>query len=174
MVLNNIDKLIAKYNDAETSLQEEQQLRDYFNSYNVAPHLEQYRSLFQYFAVTQNETFTKDVPMVPNTNKTNRRSMYQWISVAAVTVLMLGFLVPKAFGPSPEEQKEQELAMAYYNQTKEALNLISIGMNAGKEQLNPLAVVPNHLNDGLEKTKGFNQLSNQINTILNQTQTLKN
>ncbi|MDO1500961.1 hypothetical protein Q2T40_12545 [Winogradskyella maritima] len=174
MVLNNIDELIAKYNDAETSLQEEQQLRDYFNSDDVAPHLEQYRPLFKYFAMTQKETFTKDVPVIPNTKKTNRRSMYQWIAVAAVTVLMLGFLVPKALGPSPEEVKEQELAMAYYNQTKEALSLISIGMNAGKEQLNPLGTLPGHLNDGVEKAQGFNQLSKKIDNILNQTQTLKN
>ena len=90
MVLNRIEELLAKYDNAETTLQEEQELRTYFLSEDVAPHLEYYKPMFQYFAASQKEEFTKDVPL-----KTRTRSLYQWISVAAVSILMLGIFLPK-------------------------------------------------------------------------------
>ena len=90
MVLNNIEELLQKYNNAETSLKEEAQLKSYFASDAVAPHLEHYKPLFNYFLQSQQEQYTKDVPL--NTKKTR---LYQWISVAAVAVLMLGFMVPQ-------------------------------------------------------------------------------
>ena len=161
MVLNNIEKLIEKYNNAETSLAEEKQLKAYFNSDDVAPHLEQYRPLFQYFSLSQQEQFTKDVPL--NTKKKTR--LYQWISVAAVAVLMLGIIVPKILGPSDEELKQRELAMETYNRTMEALSLVSLGMNEGKEQLTNLALVGENINEGAQQASRlseFNQVTNRI------------
>ena len=115
MVLNNIEKLIEKYNNAETSLAEEKQLKAYFNSDDVAPHLEQYKPLFQYFSLSQQEQFTKDVPLKPKKTK-----MYQWISVAAVAVLMLGFIIPQVLGPSQEEIRQKAIDVINF------LNLLSL------------------------------------------------
>jgi hypothetical protein len=63
MVLNNIEKLIEKYNNAETTLNEEAQLKAYFASDNVEPDLEHYKSLFQYFSLSQKEQYTKAVTL---------------------------------------------------------------------------------------------------------------
>ena len=49
MVLNNIEILIEKYENGETTLKEEQQLKNYFSQETVEPHLEVYKSMFQYF-----------------------------------------------------------------------------------------------------------------------------
>jgi len=160
MVLNNIEELIEKYNNAETTLVEEQQLRAYFTSDNIAPHLEHYKPMFVYFSQAQQEQYTKDVPLKPK-----RTKMYQWISVAAVTVLMLGFIIPQVLGPSQEELRQKELAMETYNKTMEALSLVSIGMNEGKEQLNSLTLVSDNLNQGFEEVSRLSEFSKATNRI---------
>ena len=63
-----IEQLIEKYLDAETTLKEEAVLQDYFVNSKVAPHLEEYRALFGYFAESKNERFTKTIQL--NTKKT--------------------------------------------------------------------------------------------------------
>jgi len=160
MVLNSIEKLIEKYENAETTLQEEAQLRAYFESDNVASHLEHYKPLFQYFSLSQQEQYTKDVPLKPK-----RTKLYQWISVAAVAVLMLGFAIPQLLGPSEQEIKDRELAMETYNKTMEALSLVSLGMNEGKQQLNSLAMVSDNLNQGIEGASRLSEFSKTTNKI---------
>ena len=157
MVLNNIEILIEKYNNAETTLQEEAQLKAYFQSDNVAAHLEHYKPMFNYFSQSKQEQFTKDVPL--NTKKTK---LYQWISVAAVAVLMLGLIVPTFIGPTEQEKQEALLA---YNQTMEALSLVSIGMNEGKQQLNSLVLVSDNLNQGIEEAGKLSEFTKTTNRI---------
>ena len=160
MVLNKIEKLIEKYDNAETSLKEEAKLRAYFTSDNVAPHLEQYKPMFLYFSQSQQEQYTKDVPLKPK-----RTKLYQWISVAAVAVLMLGIFIPNWQGESKTfaslSQEEQEA----YNKTMEAFQLVSIGMNEGKQQLNSLAMVSDNLNQGIEEASRLSQFSKTTNKI---------
>ena len=62
-VLNDIEKLIEKYEEGETSLKEEQVLKTYFSQETVASHLEVYKPMFAYFSVNQQEQFTKDIPL---------------------------------------------------------------------------------------------------------------
>ena len=158
MVLNNIEKLIEKYNNAETTLKEEAQLKAYFASDNVASHLEQYKPMFQYFSLSQKEQYTKDVPL-----KTKKTKLYQWISVAAVAVLMLGIIVPKMLGPTEQEQQE---ALLVYNQTIEAFNLISLGMNEGKAQLTNLTLVSENMNESAQQASRLGEFNTMTNKIL--------
>jgi hypothetical protein len=158
MVLNKIEELLVKYENVETTLQEEQQLRDYFLGDEVAPHLEHYKPMFQYFAASQKEEFTKDVPLKPK-----KTSFYQWISVAAVSILMLGIFLPRTlFGPTAQEEAE---AMLAYQQTIEALSLVSAGMNKGKQELSSLALVSDNLNEGLSQAGKLGEFSKTTNKI---------
>ncbi|WP_178984035.1 hypothetical protein [Winogradskyella helgolandensis] len=158
MVLNNIETLLEKYNNAETSVQEEAQLKAYFNGDHVAPEFEHYKPMFQYFSKSKQEQYTKDVPL--NTKKTK---LYQWISVAAVAVLMLGLVVPSFMGPTEEEKQE---ALMVYNQTMEAFSLISLGMNEGKTQLSSLALVGENINEGAQQASKLGEFSTMTNKIL--------
>ena len=156
MELDNIEQLLEKYENAETTLQEEQQLKNYFTQETVEPHLEVYKSMFQYFSQTQEEQFTKDVPLTPSKTYT----LYKWISVAAVAVLMFG-VYTQVNKPS-QPTGEQLLA---YNQTMDALNLVSSKFKKGNESMNALGLMSSSLNKGTENMAYINQFSNATNKI---------
>jgi hypothetical protein len=163
MVLNNIDELIEKYNNAETTLKEEQQLRKYFASPNVAPHLEHYKPMFQYFSQSQQEQYTKDVPL--NTRKSTR--LYQWISVAAVAVLMLSIFIPNVWNSGPKTladypPEQQQL----YLETKQALAMLSNNFNEGASSLNALNLASENFNVGIEKANHITELNKTTKKLL--------
>ncbi len=122
MELDRIEKLLEKYFEATTTVEEEEQLRDYFSQDSVAPHLEQYAPMFTYFSIAKDERFTKQVPL-----KT-RVSYHKWISIAAVAVMAFGIY----FGNDYREQKEAEYA---YNETKKALGLLAQNLERGTRKV---------------------------------------
>jgi len=125
MELVKIEKLLEKYFEATTTVAEEETLRTYFSQEDVAPHLEQYVSMFQYFSKTKEEQFTKQVPLKTKNN------FYKWSSVAAVAVLVFGIY----FGNEYQERKEAEYA---YEQTKKALNLLAENFGKGTQKVSYL------------------------------------
>lgn len=162
MVLDNIEKLLEKYDNGETSLKEEQELRAYFAQDNVPPHLESYRALFQYFAQTQQEQFTKEVPMQAK----KRSYIYQWISVAAVILVMFGIFTQVNDDKVTTLDDLSQEEMVVYNQTKEAFNLLSTKFNQGASNVGVLGVVGNQLDKGVEQIKHVNQFSKTTNKLL--------
>lgn len=126
MELDNIEKLLEKYFEASTTVAEEEALKIYFSKGKVAPHLEQYAPMFQYFSNAKKERFTRQVPLKP------RKNYYKWISVAAVAVLAFGIY----FGPDRyrdyQEQKEAEFA---YKETRKALDLLVENFGRGTKKI---------------------------------------
>ena len=156
MVLDNIEQLIEKYDNGETTLQEEQQLKIYFTQETVEPNLEVYKSMFQYFSQTQEEQFTKDVPLKPIKTYT----LYKWISVAAVAVVMFGVYIQVN---SPVQPTEDQLLA--YNQTMDALSLVSSQFKKGNENIGALGLMSSSLNTGTENMAYINQFSNTTDKI---------
>jgi len=160
MVLDKIEKLLEKYDNGETTLQEEQQLKDYFSQEVVAPHLEVYKPMFVYFLQTQKEQFTKTIPLQPKKTYT----LYKWISVAAIAVLM--FAVYIQFGDqakSMDELSQDELLA--YNQTVEAFNLMASKYNKGTESMDALTLMSTSLEKGTENLSYLGEFSNTQNKI---------
>ena len=160
MVLNSIEKLLEKYDNGETTIKEEQQLKAYFAQDKVAPHLESYKTMFQYFNNTKQELYTKDVPLKPRKNY-----IYQWISVAAVAVLMLGIMIPNILGG--EEQKsyaelsaEQQDAI---DQTKEVFDMIGTQFNKGQQHVGALSLASSNFEKGAEQVKYIGEFSETTN-----------
>ena len=143
MELNNIEKLIEKYLEAETSIAEEKELRSYFSSPNVAPHLEQYKYMFQYFTIAKNETTHKTVALKP------RKNYYKWFTVAASFVLAFGFYT---YNNVKSNTQEEEALLAYY-QTKKALQLVSSNFNIGAEKVGYLNEFENTKNQIFKSNK---------------------
>jgi len=146
MVLDNIEKLIEKYENGETTLQEEQQLKHYFTKETVAPHLEVFKPMFVYFSIAQNEQFTKDVPL--EAKKTN--DLYKWISVAAIAVIMFGVYLSGAFDRQLTPSDLQGEDLIAYNQAIDAFNLLSSNFKKGTDNMSAVTQLSESFNQGQE------------------------
>ncbi|UJH67668.1 hypothetical protein [Allomuricauda sp. SCSIO 65647] len=123
----NIEKLLEKYFEATTTVAEEKTLREYFAQDGVAPHLEQYRPMFNYFSNAKQERYTKQVPLTPR-----KTIYYRWISVAAVAVLAFGIYFGNDSYQDYQERKQAEYA---YQETRKALNLLAENFGKGTEKV---------------------------------------
>ena len=128
MELKVIENLLEKYLQAETSIKEEERLKAYFASGDVAPHLKEYTSMFNYFSLAKNESFTKEVKYT-----SGRKRVYSMVAVAASVVIVLGVIFQEntrmnEFGT----YEDPEVAM---QKTREALEMVSTYMNTGTEDL---------------------------------------
>ena len=152
MELANIEKLVEKYLDAETSIKEEQLLQEYFTSNNVAPHLEEYAVMFSYFKQSKNETFTKTIELKPKKTKKN----FKWLSVAASVVLLF-----TAYLGNTEYEKYQQRKV--FAQVKDALQQVSANLNKGNDAL---YAVSNNFNKGKNAIVQVNTYNNTVNNAL--------
>ena len=101
------------------------QLKMYFSSPDVAPHLEQYRPMFGYFTQAGRQQFEKPLPLKP------KKRYRGWLSVAASTVILLGVFT--FINRQPEEEdlgtfNDPEVAL---QETQKALNMLSENVNKG-------------------------------------------
>src|SRR5699024_5840411 len=106
MGLREIEQLLEKYLEGETTLQEEVVLRDYFKTHDQLPaQLEEYRMLFNFFSHEAEQTY-QDQVLLP------KRRSYKWLitsaSVAAV-IIALWVLQPFASTQQPTEIEQQEV-----------------------------------------------------------------
>ena len=118
MELANIERLLEKYLNAETSIAEEQILKDYFTGNNVAPHLGEYEALFCYFSASKNERFTKSIQLK------SQKSSWKWLSIAASVVLLVSVY-------TGYERKQEAKAEALFQETQMAFGLLSQNLNKG-------------------------------------------
>ncbi|MDD2437587.1 MAG: hypothetical protein PHG27_01460 [Massilibacteroides sp.] len=81
-----IDELLEKYFAGETSMEEEKELRQFFSSETVSPHLSAYKPLFAYF---DEEIARRVKPVVPVRNN-KRIARYFLYGVAAASLVVLG------------------------------------------------------------------------------------
>ncbi len=144
MESNKIEILIEKYFQGETSLAEEKELRSYFSSPDVAPHLEQYKAMFGYFTEAKQQQFTKEIPPVKSNNKV------MWISIAASIVVLFGvvtfFTNNMALQESQNELGSYETPEEAFRETQKALALLSENVNTGMESVSYLQEYENAKN----------------------------
>ena len=130
MELARIEALLEVYFEGATTLTEEKMLRDYFCGNEVAPHLEKYQALFSEFASARSEHSDTQV-LLPKTKATIKP---WWYSVAALLIVALtvgGFI----FSQPNELSQEEKEAVAAFQESKNALKLMSQSFNNGTEDL---------------------------------------
>jgi len=118
MELANIEKLLEKYENAETTIAEEKELKNYFSNGNVAPHLEEYQVMFGYFSTSKNERYTKTIQL------NSQKKSWKWLSVAASVILLVSVY-------NGYENIQQRKAERVYAETIGALELLSTNLNKG-------------------------------------------
>jgi len=136
MELQKLERLLDKYFDGDTSLEEEQVLHLYFKSNAVAAHLEVYRDMFAYFSESKKdklpEAFSLETEIKTKTRVVS--NWKKWYSIAALLIVALGaafFFEQNSNRIAAEEQE----AMAAYENAKEALDFISIQFNESSQKL---------------------------------------
>ncbi|WP_224491012.1 hypothetical protein [Robertkochia flava] len=131
--VKNIEKLLERYLEAETTVAEEARLQEYFLQEDIPAHLESYRPMFQYFKVAKQERYTKEVPLKPGRNT----SYYlRWVSVAAVAVLLVGVYFNQQPLTSSTDQfasLEEEYTPEEIESAQMALAMFSKNFNKGTE-----------------------------------------
>jgi hypothetical protein len=140
MELANIEKLVEKYLNAETSLQEEATLKNYFTEGNVPPHLQEFESMFMYFETAKEETYPQTIHL--ESNKSKRKNL-QWISLAASIVLLLSVFVGKNKYSEYQERKEAEKIFA---QVSKGFKLLSTNLKKGEQAVATLYTYENKIN----------------------------
>lgn len=140
MELANIEKLVEKYLNAETSLQEETTLRNYFTEGNVAPHLQEYEYMFTYFSTTRDETYTKTIKL--ESQKSKKRN-FKWLSVAASVMLLVSVFVGKQQYDKYQQRKEAEKV---YAQVTKGLQMLSKNLRKGEQAVAQLYTYENTVN----------------------------
>ncbi|MDR2534260.1 MAG: hypothetical protein LBC81_05770 [Tannerellaceae bacterium] len=98
----NIDDLLEKYFDGNTSHSEETALRQYFRSNNIPERLEPYRPMFAYFD-KESERRQQTAGSIPPARKPlARKAAVRWSVAAAVAILAVVLaqrLIPPAADP---------------------------------------------------------------------------
>jgi len=122
MELANIEKLLKKYLDAETTIAEEKELKTYFSSDNVAPHLREYQAIFGYFSTNKNERFTKTIQLK------SQKMNWKWLSVAASVVLLVSVY-------TGYQSNQQRKAERIYTETQMAFGMLAANLNKGNEAI---------------------------------------
>jgi len=118
MELANIEKLLEKYENAETTIAEEKVLKNYFSKDKVAPHLQEYQALFRYFSTSKNERFTKTIQL------NSQKRSWKWLSVAASVILLVSVY-------SGYENIQERKAEKVYEETISAFEILSTNLNKG-------------------------------------------
>lgn len=146
--MNNISQLIEKYFRGETTLEEEQQLKVFFQQEDIAPEWKVYQPLFKLLEVEQGrkmgDHFENKVYQKIQASQRKTRIIplvHRWAGAVAASLLLvlsIWWLYPE-LSPEPAsainwEQYEPEDPREAYQITKEALMKVSVELNRGAQK----------------------------------------
>lgn len=152
MELDKIENILEKYFQGETTIAEENQLKEYFSSSDVAQHLEQYKPIFGYFSQVKQQKSTQEIPL-----KTKRRNV-AWLSIAASIVVLLGigtYLFMSQENTAPVVAQSE---LGTYDDPEEAL----------KATQKALSLLSSNVNVGIESVQYINEYEQSKNRIFKQ------
>jgi hypothetical protein len=135
MELKLVEQLLKQYFEGTTTIAEEKQLKTYFSSNDVAPHLVKYQALFGYFEMQKGTQFEQKLPLQPR-----KQNTVKWIGIAASFVVLFGL---STFYFYPTKSKNVELGTfenpeEAYVETQKALFMVAEQVNLGMNSVSHL------------------------------------
>ena len=187
MNTREIEDLLARYFEGQTSLEEEHQLRVFFREESVPPHLAAYKGLFSSFAESGKEElddpdfegkFLKAIGESPVIKMYPKRKRLIYItSMAAGFLLLLGLFFTfkqDVFQKVPKNTiSNPELA---YAETQKAILMLCGNFRTGIQQAEKLQAFDKgmeeiqklrHFNDGIQQVKKFSDFYKFQKLVLN-------
>lgn len=134
----SIEKLVEKYLNATTTLQEEAILKKYFTEGYVAKHLQEYEHLFNYFAIAKDETYTKKLILEL---KVPKKRNFKWFA-ASVAILLCVFVGKQQYDYNVQRKKVEKI----YAQVSKGLELLATNLKKGEQTVAILYTYENTLN----------------------------
>ncbi|MBC7438638.1 MAG: hypothetical protein H7250_01460 [Flavobacterium sp.] len=132
MEQSKIEFILKKYFEGETNIVEENELRTYFSSTDVAQHLQQYQSLFKYYNAEKKQKIELKSPLNLISQTKNRK--LKWLSIAASIVVLIGACTFTFFNYNNSQQQDlgsYDSPEEAFAATQKALNLLSENVNVG-------------------------------------------
>ena len=132
MELKLVEQLLEKYFQGETTIAEEKQLKAYFSSKDVAPHLVKYQTLFGYFEAQKGTQFEQKLPLQPR-----KQTTVKWMGIAASFVVLFGWATFYfiSFEPKHEDLGTYDNPEEAFAATQKALLMVSEQVNIGMESV---------------------------------------
>jgi hypothetical protein len=152
MGYNKIENVLEKYFEGETTIAEENQLKEYFSSPDVAQHLEQYKPMFGYFSQVKEQKSTQTIPL-----ETKKRKV-AWLSIAASAVVLLGVGTYFYVSEKDVTPVTAQTELGTYDNPEEAL--------AATQKA--LALLSNNVNVGIESVQYIKEYEQSKNKIFKQ------
>jgi uncharacterized membrane protein YcjF (UPF0283 family) len=121
-----LDKLLEKYERAETTLEEERAIKKYFAQQNSEN--SEYQSIFSLYQQEQDRAIPEfDKPQKPKVK-------FTWMKIAAVLVILITSVVFYQQYQHRQELKRQQASEAF-EKTKKVLKLVATEFQKGKSNL---------------------------------------
>ena len=157
-----IETLLDRYWSCVSTLEEEEELKKFFNSGEVPDRFKQYEGLFKYFEAEKKSSdlgasfdmeLMEKIRMLKPVNN-QRRIVFNYLKVAAAIgmVLVASFLFRQNLAPEnrPELMGTYEDPQQAYEETKKVLMLVASKLNKGRKYTETIGA----FSDAEEKIKG--------------------
>lgn len=134
---DKVEGLLEKYFQGATTLAQEKEMQDYFSSQDVASHLQQYGSLFGYFAVAKKQQNKYKIPVfeVIKAQNINKKWTLGWVSIATSVLVLMGLATYVLYDFDDRKENTNfgtyEDPEAAFRATQKALSLLSNNVNSG-------------------------------------------
>jgi hypothetical protein len=147
MNIKEIEELLEKYYDGETTLEEEKVLKNFFVSGDVPLDLSVHKSQFLYFAEASREEISDrelekkvfaekvGIPVVPL--HSSRKRFYYISGIAATVLLLIGlvFTFNEDVVNKPKGKVSTTDPEVVFTQTRDILAVVSVNLNKGMDKV---------------------------------------